>query len=29
MSEEKIVKKPIRRPSRKKVCAFCADKVEK
>lgn len=29
MSEKKIVKKPIRRPSRKKVCAFCADKVEK
>ena len=29
MSEEKIVKKPIRRHSRKKVCAFCADKVEK
>ena len=29
MSEEKIVKKPIRRPSRKKVCALCADKVEK
>ena len=29
MSEESIVKKPIRRPSRKKVCAFCADKVEK
>lgn len=29
MSEEKIMKKPIRRPSRKKVCAFCADKVEK
>ncbi len=22
-------RKPIRRPSRKKVCAFCADKVEK
>ena len=29
MSKEKIVKKPIRRPSRKKVCDFCADKVEK
>lgn len=29
MNEEKIVKKPIRRPARKKVCAFCADKVEK
>ena len=29
MSEEKIVTKPIRRPSRKQVCAFCADKVEK
>lgn len=27
MSEEKV-KRPARRPSRKKVCAFCADKVE-
>lgn len=27
MSEQKV-KRPARRPSRKKVCAFCADKVE-
>ena len=28
MSEEKV-KRPARRPSRKKVCAFCADKLKK
>ena len=28
MSEEKVVKRPMRRPSRKKVCSFCVDKVE-
>jgi len=28
MSEEKVVKKPVRRPARKKVCNFCVDKVE-
>ena len=28
MSEEKVVKKPGRRPARKKVCTFCVDKVE-
>ncbi len=28
MSEEKVVKKPVRRPARKKVCTFCVDKVE-
>lgn len=28
MSEEKVVKNPVRRPARKKVCTFCVDKVE-
>ncbi len=28
MSEEKTMKRPIRRPSRKKVCNFCVEKVE-
>ncbi len=28
MSEEKVVKRPMRRPARKKVCTFCVDKVE-
>ncbi len=28
MSEEKSVKRPIRKPSRKKVCAFCQEKAE-
>ncbi|MDD4290983.1 MAG: 30S ribosomal protein S18 [Clostridia bacterium] len=28
MSEEKVAKKPIRRPARKKVCSFCVEKVE-
>ena len=27
MSEEKVVKRVIKRPSRKKVCNFCVDKV--
>ena len=26
--EEKTVKKPMRKPARRKVCAFCAEKVE-
>ena len=26
--EEKPVKKPMRKPARRKVCAFCAEKVE-
>ena len=26
--EEKTVKKPMRMPARRKVCAFCAEKVE-
>ena len=26
--EEKTVKKPLRKPARRKVCAFCAEKVE-
>ena len=28
MSEEKSMKRPIRKPSRKKVCAFCQEKAE-
>ena len=28
MSEEKVVKRPVRKPSRKKVCAFCQKKVD-
>ena len=28
MSEEKIVKRPIKRAPRKKVCTFCVDKIE-
>ena len=28
MSEEKKVARPARRPMKKKVCAFCVDKVE-
>ncbi|MBE7091008.1 MAG: 30S ribosomal protein S18 [Clostridiales bacterium] len=28
MSEEKSVKRPVRKPSRKKVCAFCQEKAE-
>ena len=28
MSEEKTLKRPIRRPSRKKVCNFCVEKAE-
>ncbi len=28
MSEEKTVKRPIRKPSRRKVCAFCQEKAE-
>ncbi|MBR2617190.1 MAG: 30S ribosomal protein S18 [Clostridia bacterium] len=28
MSEEKSVKRPIRKTSRKKVCAFCQEKAE-
>ena len=27
MSEERVVKRNIKRPSRKKVCNFCVDKV--
>jgi len=27
MSEERVVKRMIKRPSRKKVCNFCVDKV--
>ena len=27
-NEEKVAKKPMRRPARKKVCSFCVDKVE-
>ena len=27
MSEEKVVKRGIKRPSRKKVCNFCVDKA--
>lgn len=27
--EEKVVKKPIRKAPRKKVCAFCVEKAEK
>ena len=27
MSEEKVVKRVIKRPSRKKVCNFCVDKA--
>ena len=26
--EEKTIKKPMRKPARRKVCAFCAEKVE-
>lgn len=26
--EEKTVKKPMRKPARRKVCAFCQEKVE-
>lgn len=26
--KEKVVKRPIKRPSRKKVCGFCVDKVD-
>ena len=26
--EAKTVKKPMRKPARRKVCAFCAEKVE-
>lgn len=26
--EEKTVKKPMKRPTRRKVCAFCQEKVE-
>ncbi len=26
--EEKTMKKPMKRPSRRKVCAFCQEKVE-
>ena len=26
--EEKTVKQPMRKPARRKVCAFCAEKVE-
>ena len=26
--EEKTVKKPMRKPDRRKVCAFCQEKVE-
>lgn len=26
--EEKTLKKPMRKPARRKVCAFCAEKVE-
>ena len=26
--EEKPVRKPMKRPSRRKVCAFCQEKVE-
>lgn len=26
--EEKTVKKPMKRPARRKVCAFCQEKVE-
>ena len=28
MSEEKTVKRPVRKPSRRKVCAFCQEKAE-
>ncbi len=28
MSEEKSVKRPVRKPSRRKVCAFCQEKAE-
>ena len=28
MSEEKVVKRVIKRPSRKKVCNFCVDKID-
>ncbi len=28
MSEEKVVKRPVKRVPRKKVCTFCVDKVE-
>ena len=27
MSEEKFIKKPAKRPAKKKVCQFCVDKV--
>lgn len=28
MSEEKAVKRPLRKPAKKKVCAFCQEKAE-
>ncbi len=28
MSEEKVMKRPVKRVPRKKVCTFCVDKVE-
>ena len=28
MSEEKSVKRPVRKPSRRKVCVFCQEKAE-
>lgn len=28
MEDKTLTKKPLRRPARRKVCAFCADKTE-
>jgi len=27
MSEEKVIKKPVKRPQRRRVCQFCVDKA--